>query len=458
MIVKELRQGLRTWVFVGAFIALQAILVMTLLISSSAGNAEASNMLFWMLIAGILVFVVPLRGFNALAGEMKSETLDLLMLTRLGAFRIALGKWIALAAQSGLIAISVLPYVVLRYFGGGVDVLAELRALVLLWMLSAAVTAIAVAFSALPSIIIRTLVLLATWFWAMMACGFVVAATIEEQNIDMFGFGGATTHDWWFFLTLLTALWAYGCYFVLDIGASAIAPPASNHATRKRLISLALMLTAFGFVLFWPDPQGRDLATGCLCAVAAVCAFDCLTETPTVSPSVYAPFVRRGWLGRRAAYFLAPGWPTGVAFYFVMAAMVAAALFRDTVHTAYDGLVLANALLSPLTPLALALLCFRHTNRLLGPYLACAIVLAISSALLLFMMNVGNADNVAFVGVLTPPSALTLALDLSDNTSEKQVLAGGVISGSCILLFLLIKAATHFKALHRVMRQAATAL
>ena len=150
MIVKELRQGLRTWIFVGAFIVLQAVLVMTLMISSSSGNEEAASYFFWMLVAFILVFIVPLRGYNALAGEIKGQTLDALVLTRLSAFRIAFGKWAALVLQAALIAISVLPYVVLRYFGGGVNSLSELRGLLLFWMLSAAMASVAVACSRCP--------------------------------------------------------------------------------------------------------------------------------------------------------------------------------------------------------------------------------------------------------------------------------------------------------------------
>jgi len=458
MIVKELRQGLRTWVFVGAFIVLQAILVMTLLISASAGNAQAASSLFWILIAGILVFIIPLRGFNALAGEMKAETLDLLMLTRLGAFRIALGKWIALTAQGALIAISVLPYVVLRYFGGGVDVASELVALLLFWMLSAAVTAVAVAFSALPSVIVRTLVLLATWFWSMTACGLVMAATLVRSGGNIFGVSGGDPPKLWIMLAILTPLWAYGCYFVLDVGASAIAPLAANHATRKRLISLLMMVVALAFVLAWPDHDGRSLAMGCLGAVAALCALDCLTETPTASPSVSAPFVRRGAFGRLAAYFLTPGWPTGLLFCLLIAALVTAGLYRmDALNDAQGRLLSANLLLTPFTPLALALLFFRQSHRLLGPYLICSIIILIASALLLLMMTVGREEAVGYAGAVSPPTALMLHGGVDGKTGEKMVLAGGLASGLLFLLFLLGKAAAHFKRLHRVMRPAAGA-
>lgn len=457
MIVKELRQGLRTWVFVGAFIVLQAILVMTLLISSSAGNAEASTALFWMLIAGILVFIVPLRGFNALAGEMKAETLDLLMLTRLGAFRIALGKWIALVAQSGLIAVSVLPYVVLRYFGGGVDVFSELLALVLFWMLSAAVTAVAVAFSALPSIIVRTLVLLATWIASTMATTAITAVTMARHDMGrFFGMGlSGGPGDISIALAVLVPLWAYGCYFVIDVGASAIAPLAANHATRKRGISFLLMLVASVFLHLWPDVDGQRIAMICLGGIGALATLDCLTETTTASPSVYAPFARRGFLGRVAALFFSPGWVSGLLFYGLIVALVGAGLHTvDAIDSEQESLLATNFLLTPITPLALALLFFRNPQRLLGPYIVCALILVITSLLLLFMMNVGRDDTVGYVGVLTPPSALMLHDEMDGQDSENAVLVGGIVAGIVFLLFLLYKAVAPFKAMDQAMQHA----
>ena len=453
MIVKELRQGLRTWVFVGAFIVLQAILVMTLLISFSAGNEDSSSYLFWMLIAGILVYIVPLRGFNALAGEIKTDTLDLLMLTRLDAFRIAVGKWIALVAQSSLIAVSVLPYVVLRYFGGGVNVATELFALLLLWMLSAFVAAVAVACSALPSIIIRTLVLLATWFWSGMACTAVTALAVDAGGGSLFGPFGSGSTPFAIILAVLAPLWAYACYFVLDVGASTIAPLAANHATRKRLISLAFLLAAFAFVLGWPTSDGREIALGCLCVIGALAAFDCLTETPTASPSVYEPFVRRGAMGRLAAYFLAPGWATGLLFYGVIAALVVTGLYRaDAPSDTQSKLFLITTLLTPLTPLAFAHMFFRRPQRLLGPYIVCSLILLIATLLFLLMSALSREDSVGYVGVLTPPSALILH-EVVDR-DETGVLLGGIIAGGVYLVFLITKAIAPIAAMREAMNEA----
>ncbi len=457
MIVKELRQGLRSWIFVGAFIILQAILVMTLLISSSAGNVEASTYMFWMLIAAILVFIVPLRGFNAMAGEIKTETLDLLMLTRLGAFRIATGKWIALVAQSTLIAISVLPYVVLRYFGGGVDLVGEMIALLLLWMLSAAVTAAAVSFSALPSIILRTIILLGTYFVAAIATNLAVMVSVSRFERGFLSGMWGDPSDMWKLLVVIVPLWAYGCYFLLDVGATAIAPLAANHATRKRLISLAMLTAILALVHYLPaSSQEQITAMMCLMAIAGLAAFDCLTEAPTTSPAVYAPFLRRGLPGRIAACFFAPGWITGLAFYCLLVVLVLGALQSrislgttwHVGHTKWITLVVSNCLLAPLVPLALSLMVFPRHPRPLGPYIVCTLVLVIISLLFLIMVELSNADTMRFIGVLSPVTALMLfetdyvyyGSNEFWHSPGSIILSGGLISGGVFLLYLLWKA------------------
>ncbi len=458
MIVKELRQGLRTWVFVGAFIVLQAVLVMLLLISSSSGNEASSTILFWSLVAFILVFIMPLRGFNALAGEMKAQTLDILALTRLSGFRIALGKWAALVSQSALIAISVLPFVALRYFGGGVDLIAELRCLLLLGLLSAGVTGIAVAFSALPSIIVRTLLLLGVWWMSLFACIGLIALTMEDTGRRFFGFGPMNDMPWWAIFAVVLPLWAFVCYFLIDLGASVIAPLAANHATRKRLISLGMFLIALGFVLLWPDDDGRRGAFFCLTLIWLLASFDCLTEAPTMAPSVYVPFVRRGAMGKVAASLYTPGWATGLLFFLFISAAWAlgcASYDFDSRIRYPDWLYLINAVACPLAPLFLARLFARHSWRPLGPYVVCALCLFIFSMLVLFMEQVSSERDVAYVGVISPPSAFILASN-ADGDREFNILAIGAGVGLVMLVLLLLEARRVLRDMRAAMTEAET--
>ena len=74
-----------------------------------------------------VLVVLPLNGLGAINGEIKANTLELIFLTRLTAFRIVVGKWLAIFVQCLLFICAVLPYLVLRYFIGGINLAAELE-------------------------------------------------------------------------------------------------------------------------------------------------------------------------------------------------------------------------------------------------------------------------------------------------------------------------------------------
>jgi len=127
MVVKELRQGLRTRAFTWAFLFVQGFLLLFMMSGfseSSDGRDTAGS--FWGLLQFALLIVMPFRGLNALNSEVRLNTMELITLTRMSAWRITYGKWLALVSQSLLLAVAVLPYIVLRYFFGGMNVLAEL--------------------------------------------------------------------------------------------------------------------------------------------------------------------------------------------------------------------------------------------------------------------------------------------------------------------------------------------
>lgn len=136
MLVKELRQGLRTRGFVGAFIAFQVLMAIAMMtvaaqsvntnLPSARGAAfTAANGFFWTLITVALVLVTPGRALGSLKLEMTSRTVDLLLLTQLSAWRIVTGKWLSLMAQAVLLLVSLLPYGIVRYFAGSVDLVSD---------------------------------------------------------------------------------------------------------------------------------------------------------------------------------------------------------------------------------------------------------------------------------------------------------------------------------------------
>ena len=159
MLVKELRQGLRGLGFVALFIAIQAFLCLILLITSATesqenvGNLISRIILFFFSIA--VLVIQPLRGITALSSEIRGNTIDLLCLTKLSAWRITFGKWVSIVSQSGLILTAIIPYLILRYFFGDMQMFAEIILLLSTFLLSATFTAVTVGLSGTSSTIIR---------------------------------------------------------------------------------------------------------------------------------------------------------------------------------------------------------------------------------------------------------------------------------------------------------------
>ena len=151
--VRELRRGLRTRVFTGLRLATHAALA-----ALAAGVAALWNpsdpdanphltrtltIGFWTGASLLLCVGQPLRAFNAIGREAEQHTLELVLLSTLTPRRIAFGNWAAVFVQSLLLGLSLLPYALLRYLLGGVELAVELPAGLSLLCSSATLTAAA---------------------------------------------------------------------------------------------------------------------------------------------------------------------------------------------------------------------------------------------------------------------------------------------------------------------------
>ena len=323
MLVKELRQGMRSKVFMAAFYLTQLLMILCVIFNLTlASNAEAQkpllgflNGLFWFMISVPLLFVMPIRGFGALHGEMKAGTLELVFLTRLTAWRIAAGKWTAIVVQTLLLVCAILPYVLLRYFLGGVDILADLQSVFFLLLASAALTAVTIAISPYESKLLRALFVIGLIVGFQFLIGLIVAWVASSS------FGGAARSSvvgWPVYAGLAIFLPAF-LILALEIGASRIAPPAENHALRKRLIGWYLLLAAPLFLLAGAD---ANAVFAVMLFFLAVVFIDALAEPVVQVRSLYEPFLRRGRIGRLGALLFTPGWVSAAWYVGLTAALV----------------------------------------------------------------------------------------------------------------------------------------
>lgn len=320
MLVKELRQGLKSPVFTWGLIAMQMALAIMALVAMDTGNDRDANEFFWWSVAGIVCVLLPMRVANALRDEMGGNTLDMLVLTRLSAWRITLGKWLATSALQVLVAMTVLPYLIMRYFAGGVNMPMELAWLGIYVVFGLLVTAVMLGLSWFRFFLVRAVLMLGVIFCAMGFCAGTIHAISRAND---YGLDEIYREMGWPGIVgiLAGALWV--AFFFLDLGAAQIAPRAENRATRRRLVALGVFVTASVCSFYFQRTGvGEAFSMLVLFAMGPPC-IQALCEQPANYTPVLQPFVKRGPAGRLAGRFLYPGWHTGMIFSLML---IAAAL------------------------------------------------------------------------------------------------------------------------------------
>ena len=314
MLVKELRQGVQSGAFAWTFILLQVamFLLMTFWVLNRSTGLQSRlevNQLFhgffWAVFGFAAAIILPVRAAGSMTAERIGNTLDLLRLTHLSSTQIVVGKWLAVMAQVLLIAAAVLPYLVLQYFFGGLDIVADLFSFMVVLLVAAVITAGSLA-AAGQSPLTRGLI---TAFFFFAVPNFLGGAGSV--------FGTAVLSPWSALPAILVVA-ALLTAVMLVYAAAAIAPPAENHAARVRV--LALVATGLALVAgAWFGPISASFVIAVTVLLVAGIAIAELTSDPVELASIHAPFARLGPFGRLAAMVLTPGWATAICFTLLVA-------------------------------------------------------------------------------------------------------------------------------------------
>jgi len=323
MLVKELRQGMRARTFTVIFLGMQlllGLLLMTAMLASTTDHAGGivSGIVFTFFILAVVV-MQPLRGINALSGEIRDQTIDLMTLTRLTSWRIVLGKWVAIVSQSALLLVTIIPYLIMRYFFGGMNLVMEITILLCLFGASVALTAFTVGISACKLMLVRVLV--------PVMIGVIVFFTLMVASISsMHGsrvFGLSMSEGWLLAVCLYFLVLVYLSHQVMSMGASLIASAAENHAFARRVSSLLALASIAVATLFFG--YGSEEVIWFLFAPLAVvpAMVIALSESGQVAPRVVQRFRRFGVPGMIAGAFLIPGRASGYLFSLLVVGIVA---------------------------------------------------------------------------------------------------------------------------------------
>lgn len=324
MLVKELRQGLRTRGFVGTLMIFQTIMLVLMLgalatqgsISPAArmGGAMATSGFFWTIIGVQLILVTPSRALGGMQLEVDGRTLDLLMLTRLNAWRVVLGKWVSLLVQAALLLVTMLPYLVVRYFTDNADVLADFGRCLVMFVICAVLSAAGLWASGVAKVmrvlIVILLVFGAQGFSGMFGGRFMGMRVGAGASSPAFGFLDSPLD--YFNVVLITL-------FFLVNAVRNVAPRAENYCFFARVLPLLAMFAAPVVHLIGAKNVARDQLFGAAAFLAFVLLFElALGRDPM--PSHWRKW-RRDVFTRLIGHLSLPGWQSAFLFGLVAAAI-----------------------------------------------------------------------------------------------------------------------------------------
>ena len=140
MTVKELRQGLRRGMFIYPFLGIHVLAVVAMAaefkmkeVEKFTDYAGVLNLMlflpgdmfsgaFWAVTGAVCLFLMPLGGLALMGQELEEGNHELLLMTPLSRWKVVRGKFLALWGLCLLTFSSLLPYLIVRYLIGGIDV------------------------------------------------------------------------------------------------------------------------------------------------------------------------------------------------------------------------------------------------------------------------------------------------------------------------------------------------
>ncbi len=319
MLVKELRQGMRSPVFVWGLIVMNVFLSVNVWLTMVEPEESGLHRAFFGAFCALVCGLLPLRAAGALHDELKGNTIDTLIMTRLTGWRITLGKWVAIVAQQLLATVTVLPYLIVRYFAGGVNVPMELAWLGIFLLAGMGSAAVLTGFSWIRYFLFRAAIMMGMTFMTGGFCVVVVESMYGYRRDylidDLYRNGG------WRWLALIAVPVVHLAFFALDVGAAKVSSMVENRSLRRRLVGLAAIGFYFLMALTWKIPGAYlgDYVQIMICSTLSFATFlgiglQALLESPVNLVATAMPWVKRGWWGRLAGRFFYVGWPSGVLY------------------------------------------------------------------------------------------------------------------------------------------------
>lgn len=438
IVVKELRQGLKSRAFVSIATLLQGgmafMFVIAALTAMSPGGSgvDALSGFFWFMLWVPLVFVMPGRALQAVVEETKVQTLELVQMTRMQSLRIVFGKWCALTVQSFLLVLAILPYFVLRYFFGGVDLVNDLVNLLSLLGMSMLLTAAGLAASTLKPGLRIVLVIIGAG--VMLIGGQAIALMSVFGRAGPLGGVSWPATAWLGVLAGLILLAAYVAFFLLQ-AAGHLSTQVESYSPKKRGLALgsSLILVAAWLLHY---QSGIDLRIFILL-------------TPLILWSITESLVEVNdpdWvLGHRQPrwnFVFRPGWASGFFFTLVILGLLFLPFMDSPASSNFESLWKGYLIFigAVLTPALILIRMSRVRQRLLLYWLIHLLFAVAFTGAMLMSTRPGlrEEDALAYLAPLPPSIALGLIQQEMDSDFIRTVFpVTGAVTGIIVVTFLI---------------------
>ncbi len=259
IVIKELRQGVRSWTVTGMlllFLVVLFIASLTFLITESFDGSVNLGLggrmfsVFVAILAGASVFFIPLYTGVRVAAERQENNPDLLYVSTLSPIRIILGKFLCSAYLVLLFFSAFMPFMAFTNLLRGVDLPTVFFILAYLFLVVCGMNMIAVFLACLPaSRPFKALFALLGFFASFWV---VVPLVMAAYAMMRSGVGAMMVEPGFWIGTVAAALMGLavtGLFFVLSVAL--VSPPSANRALPVRLYLTLFWLLGGGLAFCW---------------------------------------------------------------------------------------------------------------------------------------------------------------------------------------------------------------
>jgi ABC-type transport system involved in multi-copper enzyme maturation permease subunit len=262
IVVKEVRQGLRTrvfWIFFGLMLLACVCISLVAWATASDVGYDAGKgffIAFFVALGVVQFFIIPYTAYRSMAREREDDTWVLLTLTGLGPRRILRGKLSSFIVQGMLYGSAAGPFLLFCYYLNGIDLPTILLCVAVgaawqLFLTSVSVCTATLAEARISRALLHFVLLGALLLFFSWGIGGVVAVVENARQMisdDAFWVGAACV------------LWTLVSYAVLlfEAAAARLSLPTEPYARGPRLAYLAQAVGVLGLVLWAWHRSGAD--------------------------------------------------------------------------------------------------------------------------------------------------------------------------------------------------------